>query len=143
MVPFSNWSTLRSKGSKISLSYLILILSKMFLDNSTSFLYSFLLFIFSPEPQLFNFWWNHTKFNFGPFGTLIPKLLGPKLPKIKPNLPFMVINLVFKFHRFLFTYTKVMVQKPKIMLIWAPFLPLISKLLGPQLPKSIPTFLLW
>ena len=47
-----------------------------------------------------------------------------------------------KFHRFLFTYTKVMVRKPRKMLIWAPFWPPIPQLLGYQLLKSMPTFLL-
>ena len=77
----------------------------------------------------------------GPFLVPNSQTVGTKTSKINPNLPFMVINLVFKFHRFLFTYTKVIVRKPRKMLIWAPFWPLIPKLLGPKLPKSIPTFL--
>ena len=70
------------------------------------------------------------------------KTVGTKTPKINPNLPFVVIHLMLKFHRFLFTYTKVIVRKSRKMLIWALFWPLIPKLLGPKPPKTIIDFYL-
>ena len=67
--------------------------------------------------------------------------LIPKTPKINTNLSFVVINLVSKFYGFLFTKTKVIERKPRNAYL-DPFWHLIPKMLGPKLPKSIPTFLL-